>query len=289
MFPPGPGVKAARDAGRTRPVESALTGVLNVTETAPPDPPAAPIHSPQIAQEPAPDSRSLVESGRNLLRLLIDRYRQHRARKEQHRARKKEQRRFDADAQSERVDRAPTAHEPTASDRITYRRSQHMDPPRRKACHRSAIWHRRGTQPHMNRRRAIEITYRRSQHMDPPRRKACHRSAIWHRATRPRRPRGSRRRRRESRCSAAATRPWAGLRSARTGKRRADSRGASSNQQARGTANRVRAHPYDRMRTGDSAGGPPRPASRQQAQSISSATRTTSTTRSSLRASTRCS
>ena len=117
MFPPGPGVKAARAAGRTRPVESALTGVLDVTETAPPDPPAAPIHSPQIAQEPAPDSRSLVESGRNLLRLLIDRYRQHRARKEQHRARKKEQRRFDADAQCERVDRAPTAHEPTASDR----------------------------------------------------------------------------------------------------------------------------------------------------------------------------
>ena len=68
-------------------------------------------------------------------------------------------------------------------------------------------------QPHMNRRRAIEIAYRRSQHMDPPRRKACHRSAIWHRASRPRRPRGSRRRRRESRCSAAATRPWAGLRS----------------------------------------------------------------------------
>ena len=113
MFPPGPGVKAARDAGRTRPVEPALTGALDVTDTARPDPPVAPIRSPQIAQEPAPESVSLVESGRNFLSLLIDGYRQRKARKKEQR----EKRRLDAGAQSERVDRAPTAHEPTASDR----------------------------------------------------------------------------------------------------------------------------------------------------------------------------
>ena len=110
MFRSGPGVKVARDAGRTRPVEPARPGAVDVTQTAAPDPSAAPVSSRQIAEEAVPDGMNLGELGRSIRNSFIDVYRHYKARR-------KEKRRVDAEARFERAARISIARVPTAGDR----------------------------------------------------------------------------------------------------------------------------------------------------------------------------